>query len=41
MALRMRHCRDASEMLFVLMTLGDTRTVRHTYVMGEPVARPA
>ncbi len=37
MRLRMRHCRDIEEVLFVLMTLADSRSVRTTYVMGEPV----
>jgi guanine deaminase len=37
MAFRMRHCRDIMETLFVLMTLGDDRAVRATYVAGERV----
>ncbi len=37
MAFRMEHCRDVMERLFVLMTLGDDRAVRATYVAGERV----
>jgi guanine deaminase len=33
--LRMRHCRDLHEALFVQMTLGDDRAVRATWVAGE------
>jgi guanine deaminase len=33
--LRMRHCRDVHEALFVQMTLGDDRAVRATWVAGE------
>jgi len=32
---RMKYARDIDEMLFVLMTLGDDRTARATYVAGE------
>ncbi|VCU68170.1 Guanine deaminase [Pigmentiphaga humi] len=34
---RMSHCADLMERLFVLMTLGDDRAVRATYVAGRPV----
>ena len=34
---RMRYAADIAETLFVLMTLGDDRCVRATYVAGEPV----
>lgn len=34
---RMGFCRDLAEQLFVLMTLGDERVVRATYVAGVPV----
>lgn len=40
---RTRHCAGIEELLFVLMTLGDERAVRATYVAGEAVydaARP-
>jgi guanine deaminase len=33
---RMEAARDLEETLFVLMTLGDERAVRATYVLGEP-----
>ncbi len=33
----MRYCADLMEQLFVLMTLGDDRAVRATYVAGRPV----
>jgi guanine deaminase len=33
--LRMRHCRDVHEAMFVQMTLGDDRAVRATWVGGE------
>jgi guanine deaminase len=33
--LRMRHCRDLHEALFVQMTLGDDRAVRATWAAGE------
>ncbi|GAB5414403.1 MAG: guanine deaminase [Congregibacter sp.] len=32
---RLKHCEDLSELLFVLMMLGDDRLVRETWVMGE------
>lgn len=35
LAYRMRHARDWAERLFVLMTLGDDRAVRATWVAGE------
>jgi len=34
--LRLRHCRDIGDVLFMLMTLGDDRAVREVYIMGEP-----
>jgi guanine deaminase len=37
MAHRMEVARDLEEELFVLMTLGDDRAVRQTYVAGEPM----
>jgi len=37
MDFRMRYCADLMERLFVLMTLGDDRAVRATYVAGRPV----
>jgi guanine deaminase len=40
MAHRMETIRDLEEELFVLMTLGDDRAVRQTYIAGEP-ALPA
>jgi guanine deaminase len=36
MAHRMEVARDLEEELFVLMTLGDDRAVRQTYIAGEP-----
>jgi guanine deaminase len=36
MAHRMETIRDLEEELFVLMTLGDDRAVRQTYIAGEP-----
>jgi guanine deaminase len=36
LAYRMRHARDWAERLFVLMTLGDDRAVRATWVAGVP-----
>jgi len=36
MAHRMETIRDLEEELFVLMTLGDDRAVRRTYIAGEP-----
>ena len=36
MAHRMETVRDLEEELFVLMTLGDDRAVRQTYIAGEP-----
>jgi guanine deaminase len=39
MAHRMETARDLAEELFVLVTLGDDRTVRATYVAGHPVAQ--
>ena len=35
MQFRMQQCRNLEEQLFVLMSLGDDRTVCETYVMGE------
>ncbi len=32
---RLQHCRDLSEMLFVLMMLGDDRLVQETWVLGS------
>ncbi len=37
LAFRSGHARDLMERLFVLMTLGDDRAVRQTWVAGEPV----
>jgi len=37
LAFRSGYCKDIVEQLFVLMTLGDDRAVRATYVAGEPV----
>ncbi|MDX3906418.1 MAG: guanine deaminase [Pigmentiphaga sp.] len=37
MDFRMRYCAELDERLFVLMTLGDDRAVRATYVAGRPV----
>jgi guanine deaminase len=37
MAHRMETARDLSEELFVLVTMGDDRAVRATYVAGQPV----
>ena len=34
--LRLRHCRDIGDLLFMLMTLGDDRAIREVYIMGEP-----
>ncbi|WEK50729.1 MAG: guanine deaminase [Candidatus Kaistia colombiensis] len=34
---RLSHARDLAETLFVLMTLGDDRAIRATYIAGEPV----
>ena len=39
MAHRMEVARDLEEELFVLMTLGDDRAVRQTYIAGEPALR--
>jgi guanine deaminase len=36
MAHRMGTIRDLEEELFVLMTMGDDRAVRQTYVAGRP-----
>jgi guanine deaminase len=36
MAHRMKVTRDLEEELFVLMTLGDDRAVRQTYIAGQP-----
>jgi guanine deaminase len=42
MARRMQRCEGLTEELFVLMMLGDDRSVAATYVMGEPCwTRPA
>ena len=40
MAHRMEVTRDLEEELFVLMTLGDDRAVRRTYIAGEPTLEP-
>ena len=40
MAHRMEVCRDLEEELFVLMTLGDDRAVRETYIAGRPALIP-
>ena len=40
MAHRMEVARDLEAELFVLMTLGDDRAVRQTYIAGEPALRP-
>jgi guanine deaminase len=37
MAHRMEVARDLEDELFVLMTMGDDRSVRQTYVAGEPM----
>jgi guanine deaminase len=37
MAHRMEVARDLEDELFVLMTLGDDRAVRQTYVAGKPM----
>ena len=37
LAFRTAHCADLEELLFVLMTLGDDRAIRATYVAGECV----
>ncbi len=37
MAHRMEVVRDLEDELFVLMTLGDDRAVRQTYIAGQPV----
>jgi guanine deaminase len=37
LAFRSRHCASIEDLLFVLMTLGDERAVRATWVAGEPV----
>jgi guanine deaminase len=37
MQFRMTYCRDVMETLSVLMTLGDDRAIRATYIAGEPV----
>lgn len=39
MAHRMETVRDLEEELFVLMTLGDDRAVRQTYIAGEPALK--
>ena len=36
---RMETVRNLEEELFVLMTLGDDRAVRQTYIAGEPMLR--
>ena len=41
MAHRMEVARDLEDELFVLMTLGDDRSVRQTYVAGEPIVNRA
>ena len=40
MAHRMEVARNLEEELFVLMTLGDDRAVRQTYIAGEPALEP-
>ena len=40
MAHRMEVARNLEEELFVLMTLGDDRAVRQTYIAGEPALAP-
>ena len=35
--LRRPHCRNADDLLFMLMTLGDDRAIREVYIMGAPV----
>jgi guanine deaminase len=40
MAHRMEVARDLEAELFVLMTLGDDRAVRQTYIAGAPALRP-
>jgi len=40
MAHRMAVARDLEEELFVLMTMGDDRTVRQTYIAGRPALKP-
>jgi guanine deaminase len=40
MAHRMEVARNLEEELFVLMTLGDDRAVRQTYIAGEPAPKP-
>ncbi|MGH7074908.1 MAG: guanine deaminase [Stellaceae bacterium] len=40
MAHRMRVARDLEEELFILMTLGDDRAVRETYLAGRPQLTP-
>ena len=37
LAFRMDYCESLEDILFVLVTLGDHRTVRATYVAGECV----
>jgi len=37
MKLRLKHCENIAEVLFMLMTMGDDRAVREVYVMGRPV----
>ncbi|MCX5496168.1 guanine deaminase [Kaistia dalseonensis] len=37
MQFRQAYCRDLMETLFVLMTLGDDRAIRATYIAGAPV----
>jgi guanine deaminase len=40
MAHRMAVARDLEEELFVLMTMGDDRAVRQTYIAGRPALKP-
>ena len=40
MAHRMEVARDLEEELFVLMTMGDDRAVRQTYIGGKPALKP-
>jgi guanine deaminase len=39
MAHRMEVTRDLEEELFVLMTMGDDRAVRQTYIAGTPTLK--
>ncbi len=35
--LRLQHCRNIDDVLFMLMTMGDDRAVREVYIMGAPI----